>query len=330
MDALAPLALAPAAEQLYVSLVEDGPGPGPQVAARCGLSPAAGRAAVDALLAQGLVTQDGEALVPLSPVAALERQADRWVGAARRANEAAREVGTWWSRTDAGAGYADFLRSVDACRSAELRVITQACEQVRSLTAGPLTPVAGPDPVAPRTLPSTGSVPAAEITEAFHDALARGVAFRGIYAQSLLNCPASLDAVLQRQRAGEEVRIAPELPVSMTLGDDLLGVAAYPTSHKENFHSIIARPSGLLDLMGNTFEIFWRQALPLGRPSDDLDEQDREVLSYLICGITDAAIANRIGISTRTVTRRVTRLQEQLGVTTRFQLGLRARERGWV
>jgi DNA-binding NarL/FixJ family response regulator len=70
---------------------------------------------------------------------------------------------------------------------------------------------------------------------------------------------------------------------------------------------------------------------------DDMDAVDREptaatrrLLRLMRTGAIDETIARELGISLRTVHRRITRLQNLLGVRSRFQLGVIACERGWV
>ena len=63
---------------------------------------------------------------------------------------------------------------------------------------------------------------------------------------------------------------------------------------------------------------------------DGPDATDLEVLSLLLAGLTDASVAKQLGLGLRTVQRRVRRLMELTGVTTRLQLGRHACERGWV
>jgi DNA-binding NarL/FixJ family response regulator len=53
-------------------------------------------------------------------------------------------------------------------------------------------------------------------------------------------------------------------------------------------------------------------------------------LSLLRAGLTDEAIARQTGTSPRTIGRRVRRLMDLTGTETRFQLGVRALEHGWL
>lgn len=96
--------------------------------------------------------------------------------------------------------------------------------------------------------------------------------------------------------------------------------------------------SGLLELLAGLFESVWREALPLRLEASEVVEEepdqpdatDLEVLSLLLAGLTDASVAKQLDLGLRTVQRRVRRLMELAGVTTRLQLGWHAYERGWV
>lgn len=56
----------------------------------------------------------------------------------------------------------------------------------------------------------------------------------------------------------------------------------------------------------------------------------RRLLRLMRTGAIDETIARELGVSLRTVHRRITRLQDLLGARSRFQLGVIACERGWV
>jgi hypothetical protein len=70
---------------------------------------------------------------------------------------------------------------------------------------------------------------------------------------------------------------------------------------------------------------------------DDVDvveheptDATRRLLRLMRTGAIDETIARELGVSIRTVHRRITRLQNLLGARSRFQLGVVACERGWV
>ncbi|XVV07272.1 helix-turn-helix domain-containing protein [Actinosynnema sp. CA-248983] len=54
------------------------------------------------------------------------------------------------------------------------------------------------------------------------------------------------------------------------------------------------------------------------------------LMALLATGATDRAIARELGVSTRTVHRKIARLQTLLGVRSRFQLGVCAAGHRWL
>ena len=89
------------------------------------------------------------------------------------------------------------------------------------------------------------------------------------------------------------------------------------------------------------FETLWRLSVPLHRPEPELGSRpdqrvdqpvlrDRQVLMMLAGGATDETIARQLGVSSRTVERRVRALLDRLGAETRFQAGVQAARRGWL
>lgn len=64
-------------------------------------------------------------------------------------------------------------------------------------------------------------------------------------------------------------------------------------------------------------------APPFGSPCDI------QILRLLAAGATDESIARHLGISGRTVQRRVRALMDDLGVQTRFQAGVQSALRHW-
>jgi len=63
---------------------------------------------------------------------------------------------------------------------------------------------------------------------------------------------------------------------------------------------------------------------------EKVDEQDRRLLSMLAAGYKDRAIARALGVTERTVGRRIQEMMQSLQAGTRFQAGLQAARRGWL
>lgn len=73
-----------------------------------------------------------------------------------------------------------------------------------------------------------------------------------------------------------------------------------------------------------------RSAAPTGRPAPTLSSTDRRLLSLLVAGVTDKAIASQMGLSRRTVQRHIQQLMTFAGAATRMQLAWQAARRDWV
>jgi DNA-binding CsgD family transcriptional regulator len=180
-------------------------------------------------------------------------------------------------------------------------------------------------------------------TEEF-DALRRGVAYRAIYERSLLEQPGELDSVMEGISSGEEARVTPSLPVRLVIVDRRTAIC--PLTHDQDRH--LGMPSAavigsgqLLDALIDLFEGHWERATPLttdglpepGTPaagSAGIGAPERLLLSLLVAGVPDKSIVTQLGISRRTVQRRVDRLMALAGVDTRTALAYQAARRGWL
>ncbi len=106
----------------------------------------------------------------------------------------------------------------------------------------------------------------------------------------------------------------------------LLAVATGAES--DEILAIHATHPALVDYLMVVFESAWAHALPQayalpGRLGDGFSHEELELLDQLLLGFTDSSIARALGVSVRTVQRRAQALQRRLGVSRRFQLGLR-------
>jgi DNA-binding NarL/FixJ family response regulator len=88
----------------------------------------------------------------------------------------------------------------------------------------------------------------------------------------------------------------------------------------------------LLDTLLLLFDSFWQRAVSLSvhepQPGDE-NSRDQDLFRLLAAGFTDGAIARQLGVSTRTVSRRLADVMRDKGVSTRFQLGLLLARQGW-
>jgi len=135
-------------------------------------------------------------------------------------------------------------------------------------------------------------------------------------------------------REGEQARVRPDLPLKMLMVDDRMAVIPISASEQTNIAYVI-HPSSLLDALITLFEAEWDRGVPLSvdGPVDGASgpyEETKDLLMLLASGLTDQGIARSLGWSMRTTQRRIHALMEDLGATTRFQMGMSAKTRGWL
>ncbi|WP_419996589.1 helix-turn-helix domain-containing protein [Streptomyces boninensis] len=162
-------------------------------------------------------------------------------------------------------------------------------------------------------------------------ALGRGLRYRAVYAPEALEWPGVLEDIRSLVARGEEARVLPGLAVKLAIADDHL--ALMPLSlDLTDVRAAVIRPSALLDALIGYWELAWRQGTPLGGgPAEEpLSEEDRMLLTLLVGGLKDEAIARQLGWSVRTMRRRISSLHERLGAANRFQAGVIAGRRGWI
>lgn len=182
------------------------------------------------------------------------------------------------------------------------------------------------------------AMPSSENTEEF-DALDRGVRYRVIYERELLQEPGMLENLAEGIRRGEQARTLPTLPVRLAIADRSTAICPLVRGGEnigEPSAAVIER-SQLLDALVALFESYWDRAVPVrlessGERCDTRtpDESERFLLSLLVAGVPDKSIASQMGISRRTVQRRVDRLMALAGVDTRTALAFQAARRGWL
>lgn len=161
------------------------------------------------------------------------------------------------------------------------------------------------------------------------DLVASGRRSRAIYpVTALTEAPAMLVA---RAEVGEQIRVLPEVPTRMFVIGTTHAVLPEPLGFADEPRSLV-RQQGLVEAMTLLFELLWERAAPV--PSLDRGEARpdlrRFLLQQLASGAQDEQIARTLGISLRTVRRRVADVMTEVGADTRFQAGVEAVRRGWI
>ncbi|GGU25947.1 helix-turn-helix transcriptional regulator [Nocardioides albus] len=162
---------------------------------------------------------------------------------------------------------------------------------------------------------------------AIETAIRSGRRCRGIYPVAALKH--SPDVLRMRIEVGEEIRILPRVATHMMVVGSTHAMFPDPLGPVEQ-PMINVRQRGIVEVVTSYFEELWRRALPAAELEDLPNAERRLLLAELASGAQDEQIARRLGVSLRTVRRRVAELLEELGATSRFEAGVEAARRGWL
>jgi len=163
-----------------------------------------------------------------------------------------------------------------------------------------------------------------------------------VLERAVLAEPGAHDEAIHSLRSGLELRVVEELPLKLVLADSDLALVPLVTTTDAEPGAVLLQRSGLVDALDALFESTWQRAYPLGLssfeddavPDDGSGERlsllERQILSLLLAGLSDQAVATQLGLSLRTLQRHLRRLQDAAGVNTRMQLGWYAARNGWA
>lgn len=157
----------------------------------------------------------------------------------------------------------------------------------------------------------------------------RGVRYRTIYDRDALASAGRVEKMRQLAASGEDARVLAGVPMKLVIADRRIGLVPHELPNEDET-VVLLRSSALLDGLITLFDTLWERATPLwpDAPSDAWSTNDQQLLALLAAGLTDQAIARKLGVALRTVERRVRRVMDGLGARTRFQAGLQAAIRG--
>jgi sugar-specific transcriptional regulator TrmB len=152
-------------------------------------------------------------------------------------------------------------------------------------------------------------------------ALDRGVDLRCVYHPGF-DSERLKELVLFAEK-GEDSRTA-QVPMKLIIVDSQIAMIpsmkSYLPGH-ELILSVVQHPT-LVEALQWLFEAVWDTAVPIVAAAiPDSDPRRQMLVSLLMAGSTDSAIATNLGVNVRSVRRWIADLMEQLGVATRLQLG---------
>lgn len=169
-------------------------------------------------------------------------------------------------------------------------------------------------------------------------ALSRGILVRSVWSPTALNSPGAKDYLTRLVEAGGKVRVHPGPPTRMVLVDDTFAlVPVDPEDPSQGAYLLknAALTAPLIALFQEVWSASSRLEFASAVAEEDADEghlDDRVRLAVVMLaqGHKDAAVARRIGVSTRTVRRWLAMAMETLGADSRFELAVEATRRGWL
>jgi sugar-specific transcriptional regulator TrmB len=152
-------------------------------------------------------------------------------------------------------------------------------------------------------------------------ALERNVALRCVYDPGFdTDRLAELSLFAKK---GEQSRTSP-VPMKLIIIDGhtalIPSMRSYAPGHE--LRASIVRHTLLVEALQWLFEAVWEAAVPIQTTLKGENDPRRQMLiSLLMTGSTDSAIANTLNINVRSVRRWISELMDELGVATRLQLG---------
>ncbi|MEU8618763.1 transcriptional regulator TrmB [Streptomyces sp. NPDC048623] len=327
------LGLEPDEERVYRALIGRPDTTAALLSDHLALSHAPVDKALSRLVEWGLATRSADARFTAAPPAmALGALIGRRRDALRTAEQALVTLAEEHRAAMTGSSISDLIEvvtGVDAIRHRFLQVQQAARTQVRSFITAPFVALP-PDENTAEPL-----------------ALGRGVRFRAVLDREVLAEPGIVHDAIESVRNGVQLRVADHVPMKLVLADADLGLVPLAVTPAGEPGAVLLHRSGLLDALDALFETVWRAARPLqlsdpasdtGDESDGIveagpegpTELDRHILALLLAGLTDLTAATQLGLSPRTLHRRLRRLMDLAGVQTRMQLGAHAVRNGWT
>ncbi|WP_035905608.1 helix-turn-helix transcriptional regulator [Knoellia subterranea] len=321
---LEPLGLGPREDRVYLRLVDLGSADAGSIARDLGLTPDEVRDSLRVLTERGLTHQDGlrsQRYRALSPQLALpelirRRRADL-VRLQTEADQLAQDVGS--ALTGGGAAVVPLVGAAavhDMCA----RIQRGAEREVLMVDAPPYFDCG----VQPN--PSEFA------------ALASGVSYRVVYHSEAVVAEVEREAMRGYIAAGEDARVNAQAWPKMLVVDGSIAVIPESSTHPDPERRLLITSSSIVDLLVLQFESLWERSTPVeaaGRlepqpDADHISERDRELLMLMAGGLKDRAIARSLGVTERTVSRRIQELMRRLDADTRFRAGIRAVQEGWI
>ncbi|MER6361990.1 LuxR C-terminal-related transcriptional regulator [Kitasatospora sp. NPDC001527] len=320
------LGLSMIASKVYQGMLDHPTYGAAKLADLCGISPAQVHGCLDELSALMLVRASSEhpgQMRAVSPDVGLadmlaRQEADLAARQARLAESRVAVTNLIAERADSRATHGERLLGMDAIQG-----------RIEQLAHGMSQECLGVHPGASHRPEDLAAARAAD-----EEPLARGVVMKTLYQDSTRNDPHTTAHAHWLLSRGSEVRTAPVLPQRLVIFDRTHALVPIdPADTRKG--ALHITEAGIVNALLDLFDQAWATAVPLGAvrpdaPADGLTGTERQLLRLLAGGLTDEAVGQRLGTSSRTVGRHMASIMERLGASSRFEAGLKAAQRGWL
>lgn len=133
------------------------------------------------------------------------------------------------------------------------------------------------------------------------------------------------DAVTGAADTTAEIRIGERLSSFLLVADREVAVL-----RRADANVVVRSPATIASLVA-VFERRWRGARPLSPASGEvISDLEKRIIERLAAGLTDAAVASELEISSRTIQRHVRRVMDLVGARSRLELGIDLARRGLI
>jgi DNA-binding CsgD family transcriptional regulator len=311
------LGIGPAEESVYECLLDRPGATAPEVARALTLPTQKAQRLLGAIEAKGLATHSPERprrYIPAAPDIAMEalilKREELLQNARARVQELKERAATHRQ------GEQEQIVELIVSREAQIQAFDQlrlgARREIACLTRPPLliTQLRSPDDPPPSKDP-------------------RGLMRRCIVDRDYIEMPGAIETIRYEVETGEQTRFFPKLPLKLVLADHR--TALIPLNPQvPDTPSLLVRSSALLEALYALFELLWQHAAPIwftrdgtlktGDPDAWPTPEAEDVLALLAAGLNDKTIAHRLGLSLRTLKRRISDMMRRQHARTRFQL----------
>lgn len=161
--------------------------------------------------------------------------------------------------------------------------------------------------------------------------LGRGVTLMGLYEAHEVRDPRVVRALTKLQKAGASVRVRAGITQRLVIVDRTWAVISANVGSAGGEALVVTQPVLVRALVAH-FNGLWANALSFGEAEQDTLSTERiaQTLDLLQRGLTHEAAARELGVSVRTIRRRVAAVMELFDATSGFEAGVKAAKAGWL